>query len=59
MFGFASSRDGPVTPNEPTSVELLAMLECFVRTLEWCYEEANNTERSYSHIPGNLWLYAN
>lgn len=46
----ASSRDaGPATANEPTSVELLAMLECSVSTSERCYEEAIITERSYSH----------
>ena len=46
----ASSRDaGPATANEPTSLELLAMLECSVSTSERCYEEAIITERSYSY----------
>ena len=41
-----SSRDGPATANEPTSAELLAMLECSLSTSERCYEEANITESS-------------
>ena len=49
-LNLSSSRDRPATANETTSVELLAMLECSVwSTSERCYEEANITERSYSH----------